>query len=66
MMAGMAIGGAFGQNIAGMVNSTMNRYIIDKFDISEYDAQALAAGRNEGHSAENKAAREIVRFLQKT
>ncbi len=49
-----------------MVNSTMNRYIIDKFDISEYDAQALAAGRNEGHSAENKAAREIVRFLQKT
>ena len=25
MMAGMAIGGAFGQNIAGMVNSTMNQ-----------------------------------------
>ena len=24
MMAGMAIGGAFGQNIAGMVNSSMN------------------------------------------
>ena len=46
-------------------NSTRKRYVIDKFDISEYDAKALEMNKNEGHSAENKAARELVRFLQK-
>lgn len=39
------------------------RYVIDKFAISAYEAQALAAGKNKGSSAENKAARELVRFL---
>ena len=51
--------------IVGVNDITQKRYVIDKFDISAKDASSLEAGKNAGHSAESRAAKEIIKFLRK-
>ena len=55
-----------GMYLVTAVNRSTNKHIvIDKFDISQYDASALESGKESSHSDEMKAAKEIKKFLEK-
>jgi len=51
--------------IVAVNDKTTKRVVIDKLDVSQYDATALKTGKPTGHSAEMKAAKEIKKFLEK-
>ena len=44
---------------------TNRRFVIDKFDVSQYDAGVLASGKRLGRTKEQEAASEIIKFLIK-
>ena len=45
-------------------DTTKKRFVIDKFAISKQDALNIEAGKESGHSTENRAAKEIAKFLR--
>lgn len=44
---------------------TDRRFVIDKFDVSQYDAGVLASGKQIDQTKEQEAASEIIKFLTK-
>ena len=52
--------------IVAVNDKTHKRILIDKLDISQYDASVLTTDKECGHSAEMKAAKELRKFIEKT
>ncbi len=49
--------------VVAVNRATRKRFVVDKFNISEYDMSKLVTGQHSSSSAENSAVREIQKFL---
>lgn len=49
--------------VVAVNRATRKRFVVDKFNISEYDTSKLVTGQHSSSSAENSAVREIQKFL---